>query len=785
MTPAEEAASMIARESALATMPHRPPTASEQRAFVAAVAVYALIVLAVLPVAQEAAPTSPRIAAVYGVAVLVSDACTALVLAGLYLGSGRSAFLILAAAYLYSALMSAVHMAVFPGAVFTERLFGGEQTIGWQYLAWRGGAVIGYLAAVVAAGSPRETPEAVRWRDVALAVLIAVCAAGALSVFSAFFNVESLSGRRFTTANIAIQWGCVVVCAAALALLVRRRAFGQVFYWWLALVLIGTIADLSLSNLGGARYSLGWHTSRATLVVSALLLLAFLVSEVSAAASRSPPWRVATYGAALAVILAAVLLRWFLDQWLGHGVPFITLYPGVAVAVWLCGWRPTTMAVMVGTALAYAVYFAPGTQHAAATLQLVLFLGSSFVIIALGESLRRARDRTRASEAALLKQASELQRADANKSQFLALLAHELRNPLAPLRTGLAVLKVTPDAGTAAQTREMMERQIGHLTRLIDDLLDVSRIDRGKLDMKPERVSVDALVRTAVETAMPGIDAKGLRLVVTYAGQPLYVRADPVRLTQVFANLLNNAAKFTPPQGRIELSMHAEHGEAVVMVTDTGIGIEREHLESVFEMFMQVESARSAATGGLGLGLTVVRSIVERHGGRVSARSAGVGQGAEFEVRLPLDSATESPVKSLTPPVVATVGRRILVVDDNVDAAATLAVLLRLEGHRVETSNDGESALRSVATARPDVAFIDLNMPGMDGCTLGERLRALPATRGITLVALTGMGQEADVARTRKAGFDAHLTKPADPELVLRLAAGDGAEVLPLRRDRS
>jgi len=152
---------------------------------------------------------------------------------------------------------------------------------------------------------------------------------------------------------------------------------------------------------------------------------------------------------------------------------------------------------------------------------------------------------------------------------------------------------------------------------------------------------------------------------------------------------------------------------------------------------------------------------------------------------LPLDSATESPVKSLTPPVVATVGRRILVVDDNVDAAATLAVLLRLEGHRVETSNDGESALRSVATARPDVAFIDLNMPGMDGCTLGERLRALPATRGITLVALTGMGQEADVARTRKAGFDAHLTKPADPELVLRLAAGDGAEVLPLRRDRS
>jgi len=566
---------------------------------------------------------------------------------------------------------------------------------------------------------------------------------------------------------------------------VRRRAFGQVLYWWLALVLIGTIADLSLSNLGGARYSLGWHASRATLVVSALLLLAFLVSEVSAAASRSLPWRVASYGAALAVILAAVLLRWFLDQWLGNGVPFITLYPAVAVAVWLCGSGPATIAVMVGTAIAYAVYFAPGAQIAAATLQLVLFAGSSFLIIALGESLRRARDRTRASEAALLKQASELQRADANKSQFLALLSHELRNPLAPLRTGLALLKVTRDEAATAQTREMMERQIGHLTRLIDDLLDVSRIDRGKLDMKLERVTVDALVRAAVETAMPSIDAKGLRLVVSYAGQPLYVRADPVRLTQVFANLLNNAAKFTPPHGRIELSMRGEHGEAVVMVADTGIGIEREHLESVFDMFMQVESARRAAPGGLGLGLTLVRSMVERHGGRVSARSAGVGQGAEFEVRLPLDSATELPAKSVAPALATTVGRRIPVVDDNVDAAATLAELLRLEGHRVETSNDGESALRSIETAQPDVAFIDLNMPGMDGYTLAERLRAMPPTRGITLVAVTGMGQVGDFARTRKAGFDAHLTKPADPELVLRLAAAGRAEVLPLRRDRS
>jgi CheY-like chemotaxis protein/two-component sensor histidine kinase len=351
-------------------------------------------------------------------------------------------------------------------------------------------------------------------------------------------------------------------------------------------------------------------------------------------------------------------------------------------------------------------------------------------------------------------------------------MAHELRNPLAPLRTGVALLRLRHEDPATRETHDMMERQIAQLTRLIDDLLDVSRIDRGKLELRSERVSVESVMRTAVDTARPNLDAKGHILAVRAPPAPLFVQGDPVRLSQVLSNLLNNAAKFTPANGRIEICAAEEAGQVVVSVSDNGVGIAPEHLKEVFDMFVQLDNASLAPAGGLGLGLTLARSIVERHRGSIEARSAGRGKGAQFVVRLPLAPAPAKQKPDTETPRAKAARRRVLVVDDNVDAAQTLAQYLRLDGHRVESALDGEGALRIAEVLHPDIAFIDLNMPGMDGIEVAKRLRVTSWGRGAHLVALTGMGQQADVARTREAGFDEHLTKPADLQRVSRIAAG-------------
>jgi signal transduction histidine kinase/CheY-like chemotaxis protein len=401
---------------------------------------------------------------------------------------------------------------------------------------------------------------------------------------------------------------------------------------------------------------------------------------------------------------------------------------------------------------------------------LVLFALSAALVVVLGEAMRRARDRYRASELELMQRARLLQRADAKKGEFLAVLSHELRNPLAPLRTGLALLKMRQEGAATAETHEMMERQIGQLSRLIDDLLDVSRIDRGKLEVRKECIAVNGMLQTAIDTAKPNIDAKGHTLVVRYPAEALYLDGDSVRLAQVVSNLLNNAAKFTPPKGRIDLSARAEDGQLVLSVADDGIGIAPEQLREVFDMFVQLDASHASA-GGLGLGLTLARSIVERHGGTIEARSPGAGKGSEFIVRLPLAAAPV--VLETIPPAAAQAParRRVLVVDDNVDAAQTLADYLRLDGHRVESAVDGEAALRIAEVLHPEVAFIDLNMPRMDGAEVAKRLRVTPWGREARLVALTGMGQQSDIERTREAGFDEHITKPADLQRVSSLVA--------------
>ncbi len=371
-----------------------------------------------------------------------------------------------------------------------------------------------------------------------------------------------------------------------------------------------------------------------------------------------------------------------------------------------------------------------------------------------------------------------LKDADRRKDEFLATLAHELRNPLAPIRNALHLMRRTEGDGPMESDRAMAERHVVHLARLIDDLMDVARISRGKLVLHKQVLDLHTVVRQAVETARTQIDDRRHHLSVTLPEESIRLEADPTRLEQILWNLLNNAAKYTEPGGQITLSAVRDRGEVVVRVRDTGIGIEPEMLPRLFQMFVQVGEHRKHAQGGLGIGLNLVRRLVKMHGGSIEVHSMGSGTGSEFVVRLPAIPAgsgePDRPVRDrrrATEPALPR--RRILVVDDNVDAANSLAKLLsRIYGQEVRVAHDGPSALGLVEGFQPEIVLLDIGLPGMDGHEVARRLRARPDFERTLLVALTGWGQETDRQKSREAGFDRHLVKPVDPVTLLDLLAG-------------
>lgn len=374
-------------------------------------------------------------------------------------------------------------------------------------------------------------------------------------------------------------------------------------------------------------------------------------------------------------------------------------------------------------------------------------------------------ERIRAQEA--------LQIADARKDEFLATLGHELRNPLAPLLTALRMLKAAePSDPMIARVNAVMERQIGHLERLVDDLLEVSRITRGVVDVRREPIDLGFPLRAAIETSRSTIDRQQHTLHVEIPDEAITVVGDSVRLTQIFANLLNNAAKYTDPGGEIWLTAGVQDGRAVVTVRDTGIGIEPGQLASVFEMFTQVSRSNRRTQGGLGIGLTLVRSLVSLQGGDVTAASEGAGRGSTFTVRLPLAVARQS-AEAVAGPLQALPMRRVLVVDDNIDAAEMLSALLGSLGAAVAVATSGVQALRVAAEYLPDVIVLDIGMPGMDGYEVARRLRATPRHAGTRIIALTGWGQDEDVRLSREAGIDHHLVKPPDLDALRNLIADD------------
>ena len=369
--------------------------------------------------------------------------------------------------------------------------------------------------------------------------------------------------------------------------------------------------------------------------------------------------------------------------------------------------------------------------------------------------------------------AADLSEVDRRKDEFLATLSHELRNPLAPMRNMLEVLRRAGDSGgSLPRAVDTMERQLGQLVRLVDDLLDLSRVTHNRIELRRAPVELAAVLRQAVHSSQPMADEAGHHVRWELPAEPVYLDADAMRLAQVFGNLVNNACKYTPPGGTITVSAKRDGEDAIVTVADTGIGIASDKLESIFDMFSQIDRSLERSQGGLGIGLTLVKRLVEMHGGSVVAASAGEGRGSTFVVRLPTtklrpESVAGAPAAEPKPAFAGS--RRILVVDDNVDAAASLAVLLQIAGHRTVVAHDGPTAIDAASRERPDVVLLDIGLPQVNGYDVCRRIRALPWGKEVVLVALTGWGQEEDRRRSREAGFDAHLVKPVAYEALVAL----------------
>ncbi|MFP1131956.1 response regulator [Asticcacaulis sp. W401b] len=380
------------------------------------------------------------------------------------------------------------------------------------------------------------------------------------------------------------------------------------------------------------------------------------------------------------------------------------------------------------------------------------------------------RDALQAQRDEIQRAAEALREADHRKDVFLATLAHELRNPMAPIRNGLQILRMAPDSPMAAQVRDMMDRQMTHLVRLVDDLLDVSRVSQGKIELKRDHLTMRSVVEAAVETARPVIDLAGHAFTLDLPAEELWVDGDLTRLAQIVANLLNNAAKYTPERGRIGLSLRRDGAQAVIRVSDTGLGIDADMLPKVFELFTQVDRNIHRAQGGLGIGLALAQKLVALHGGSIHAESAGANRGSTFELRLPLADAPHATADGLTEAQAAR-SLNVLVVDDNRESAETTSWMLDLIGHHTRTVHDGAAALAAADSETPDVILLDIGMPGMNGYEVCRELRKRPQLQDTVVIAQTGWGQDSDRQAAFEAGFNHHLTKPVNLDSLSRLLA--------------
>ncbi|WP_181373226.1 ATP-binding response regulator [Massilia glaciei] len=458
------------------------------------------------------------------------------------------------------------------------------------------------------------------------------------------------------------------------------------------------------------------------------------------------------------------------------GFPFLTFFPAVMLAAFVAGLWPGVLVATLSILAAWRFFIAPSADGGLASgdvIALVFFSGvllvDCVIIHLMTTALGRARSTSEQllhSEAQFRALAGKLQQADLRKDEFLAMLAHELRNPLAPIAAAAELLGMgAMDEQKVQRTSLIIGRQVRHLTGLIDDLLDVSRVTRGLVRLERQPLDAKRVVAEAVEQIQPLLDRRRQRLSLHIEPESAFVLGDQKRLVQVVANLLNNAAKFTPEGGAIELALGLEDGQVRLALTDNGIGMAPDFVEQAFELFAQGERASDRSQGGLGIGLALVRSLVELHGGRARAGSDGLGKGSRFEVWLPRlagDAGAAGGAGAPSQLAPADAGLRVLIVDDNVDAADMLGMFVESLGHRVWIDTSADAARVTAMERHPQVCLLDIGLPGMDGNELARRLRAHPGTAGAVLVAITGYGQEQDRISSMQAGFDHHFVKPVD-----------------------
>jgi signal transduction histidine kinase/CheY-like chemotaxis protein len=457
----------------------------------------------------------------------------------------------------------------------------------------------------------------------------------------------------------------------------------------------------------------------------------------------------------------------------GGDVPLLPFVLPVMVAAWYGGLGPGLVATAAGAAVGTFLFVTPTNDFLPLSgndrVRLAIFLTEGTVISYLSGALHAARREAEGHAKEALDKQRQLEDADRHKNEFLATLAHELRNPLSAIRYALAPLRLgRVDPEVLQRSLATAERATALILRLVDDLADLTRISRGRLGLKAELMDLADAVTRAVEASRPVVDGHRHRLAADVPDPPVPVRADVARLTQVVLNLLTNSAKYTPEGGDIRLSLRAEGGEAVIRVRDNGVGIPPDQLPRIFELYSQVQRNIGRSEGGLGIGLALVRNLVEMHGGTVRAFSDGPGTGCEFVVRLPLAADATLPRRVESGPPTP---RRILIVDDNRDAADSLAALLRMAEHEVRTAYDGPEGLRVAAESPPEVVFLDIGLPGMSGYELARQLRELPSMAGTAMVAVSGRGSDGDRDRSEKEGFLARLVKPVEYATLARLLA--------------
>jgi signal transduction histidine kinase len=494
----------------------------------------------------------------------------------------------------------------------------------------------------------------------------------------------------------------------------------------------------------------------------------FITVWTSSSPLHSAVWR---YGGTVVVMLSVIALCTisFLQDY-----AFLIVMAAVLACSWFGGVGPSLLAPLLLVMSIRIVQRDAGRVFDFSTtelIELIVFLLLTAAVGWSGQVRRRAQEMSS-------KQAMQLLEEAHRKDRFLATLAHELRNPLAPLRTGLELLQIA-DEGSGDRTvirevRELMQRQVNQLVRLIDDLLDVSRINTGKIELRREHVELTAIIRDAVEASQPHLRASDQELDCAIEDTRLMLECDPARISQVLLNILNNASKFSPGKGRIQLLAGREGNFAEIRIRDNGMGIPRSMLPHIFDMFTQVDGSLTRSHGGLGIGLSISRTLVQMHGGTVTANSDGVNCGSEFVIRLPLSSEPADREPSQSSPATqnhSMLSRRVLIADDNQDAARSLAMLLARTGHECRLAFGGPQALQMAADYQPEVVVLDIGMPDMDGYEIARRMRALPDGVRLLLIAVTGWGQDDDRRRSFEAGFNYHLVKPVDVEALHVLIA--------------